>query len=87
RAIGREYLATVAPFYAFLGLGSSIYFSSQGAAKVLGPVLAQTARLLLIVLGGWWLSRQGAPVARFFDLAAVSMVVLGVWSSASIALS
>ena len=29
------------------GFAMSMYFSSQGAAKVLGPVLAQTARLLV----------------------------------------
>src|SRR5262249_31392503 len=47
RAASREYLSTVAPMYAFIALASSMYFSSQGAAKVLGPVLAQTARLVL----------------------------------------
>ncbi len=44
RATSRQYLATAAPMYAFIGLASSMYFSSQGAAKVIGPVLAQTAR-------------------------------------------
>ena len=34
--------------YAFIGLSISMYFSSQGAAKVLGPVLAQTARLVFV---------------------------------------
>ena len=48
RAASRQYLATAAPMYAFIGLASSMYFSSQGAAKVVGPVLAQTARLLFI---------------------------------------
>ena len=28
-----------------------MYFSSQGAAKVIGPVLAQTARLIYIAGG------------------------------------
>ena len=45
---------------------SSMYFSSQGAAKVLGPVLAQTARLLFIGAGGWWLSTHGATAAELF---------------------
>jgi hypothetical protein len=50
-----------------IALAMSMYFSSQGAANVLGPVLAQTARLLFIGAGGWWLStRWGAraPVAK-----------------------
>ena len=59
-----------------------MYFSSQGAAKVVGPVLAQTARLLFIGAGGWWLSTHDATAANFFALAAASMVVLGVLSCA-----
>ena len=63
------------------GWRSSMYFSSQGAAKVLGPVLAQTARLLFIAGGGWWLSTHDATAANFFTLAAASMVVLGMLSA------
>ena len=66
---------------------SSMYFSSQGAAKVIGPVLAQTARLLFIAAGGWWLSTHDATAANFFALAAASMVVLGVLSAASVVLT
>ena len=40
RATSHQYLSTAAPMYAFIGLAMSMYFSSQGAAKVLGPVLA-----------------------------------------------
>ena len=38
RAASHQYLSTAAPMYAFIGLASSMYFSSQGAAKVIGPV-------------------------------------------------
>ena len=51
--------------YAFIGLSISMYFSSQGAAKVLGPVLAQTARLVFVAAGGWWLSTLDATAANF----------------------
>ena len=87
RAASRQYLSIAAPMYAFIGLAMSMYFSSQGAAKVLGPVLAQSARLLFIALGGWWLSRHGATAANFFALAAASMTVLGVLSAASVMLT
>jgi Na+-driven multidrug efflux pump len=87
RAASRQYLSTAAPMYAFIGLAMSMYFSSQGAAKVLGPVLAQTARLLFIGLGGWWLSTHHAAATDFFVLAAASMVVLGVLSAASVFLT
>jgi len=87
RAASRQYLATAAPMYAFIGLAMSMYFSSQGAAKMLGPVLAQTARLLFIAFGGWWLSTHEASAANFFSLAAASMVVLGVLSCSSVILT
>jgi Na+-driven multidrug efflux pump len=87
RAASRQYLATAAPMYAFIGLSISMYFSSQGAAKVFGPVLAQTARLVFIAAGGWWLSMHNATAANFFVLAAASMVLLGLLSAASVVLT
>jgi Na+-driven multidrug efflux pump len=87
RAASRQYLSTAAPMYAFIGLSISMYFSSQGAAKVVGPVLAQTARLAFVAGGGWWLSGRNATAADFFVLAAASMVVLGVLSALSVILS
>ena len=87
RAASRQYLATAGPMYAFIGLAMSMYFSSQGAAKVVGPVLAQSARLLFIALGGWWLSTHNATAANFFALAAASMGVLGVLSASSVVLT
>jgi putative MATE family efflux protein len=87
RAASRYYLHTVAPMYAFIGLSISMYFSSQGAAKMLGPVLAQTARLVLVALGGWWLLRHEATAGNFFALAAASMVVLGTLSALSVVLT
>src|SRR4030081_2193963 len=87
RAASRQYLSTAAPMYAFIGLAMSMYFSSQGAAKVVGPVLAQSARLLFIAGGSWWLTMHGATAANFFALAAASMGVLGVLSAASVVLT
>jgi putative MATE family efflux protein len=87
RAASRQYLSTAAPMYAFIGLAMSMYFSSQGAAKVLGPVLAQSARLAFIALGGLWLSMHNGTPADFFALAAASMVVLGLLSTSSVVLT
>jgi Na+-driven multidrug efflux pump len=87
RAAGRQYLSTVAPMYAFIGLAMSMYFSSQGAAKMLGPVLSQTVRLLFVAAGGWWLVTRDATAADFFVLAAASMVLLGVLSASSVFLT
>ena len=87
RAASRTYLTTAAPMYAFLGLATTCYFSSQGAAKVIGPVLAQTARLLFIAVGGWWLSMHNAAASDYFKLTAASMVLLGLLSCLSVILT
>lgn len=87
RAASRQYLSTAAPMYAFLGLATAMYFSSQGAAKVLGPVLAQTARLIFVSVGGWWLLSRDASAVSFFLLASASMIVLGVLSALSVVLT
>src|SRR5436190_1721017 len=87
RAASRQYLSTAAPMYAFIGLATTCYFSSQGAAKMIGPVLAQTARLLFIGTGGWWLSTHGATAQNFFVLAAASMSLLGLPSCVSVMLT
>jgi putative MATE family efflux protein len=87
RAASRQYLSTAAPCYAFIGLATAMYFSSQGAAKVLGPVLAQSGRLVFIALGGWYLTMHDATAANFFVLAASSMVLLGTLSCASVILT
>jgi putative MATE family efflux protein len=87
RAASRQYLSTAAPCYAFIGLALSMFFSSQGAAKVIGPVLAQTGRLVFIAAGGWTLATHDATAQNFFALAASSMVVLGVLSCSSVILT
>lgn len=87
RAASHQYLSTVGPFYAFFGLATTMYFSSQGAAKVIGPVLAQTVRLIYIAAAGWWLSAHDATAQSFFWLAASSMVLLGLLSCSSVVLT
>ena len=54
-AAAYSYFAWAGPAFARLGLGTCLYFASQGAAKVGGPVLAGTGRLLLVAsaAGGW----------------------------------
>jgi len=82
-----KYLATAAPMYAFIGLASSMYFSSQGAAKG-GSVrwLAQTARLLFVGHRRLVACRRNDATAQklFSRWAAASMVVLGTLSCTSV---
>src|SRR5664279_4183015 len=51
-----------------VGMGTCLYFASQGAAKVVGPVLASTVRLVMVAAGGWWLATAAAPAWTLFAL-------------------
>jgi len=74
---GAAYLRIVGPFYPFIGTGIALYFASQGAARVVWPVLAGTARLAIVVGGGFALLALGAPLAALFALIAFGIVVWG----------
>ena len=86
-AAAYSYFAWAGPAFAFFGMGACLYFSSQGAAKVGGPVMAGTARLLLVGVGGWWLAASGAPAWTLFALVAAAMVVYGLGTALSIRLT
>lgn len=74
----RTYLRWAGPGYGFFALGLCLYFASQGAGKVLGPVLAGTVRLVLIAVGGWVLVVAEAPPWTMFALVSISMVAYGL---------
>ena len=86
-AAASSYLMLAGRLFAFFGLGACLYFSSQGAAKVGGPVMAGTARLLIVAGGGWWLASTGAPASALFALVGVAMVVYGLGTALSIRLT
>jgi putative MATE family efflux protein len=74
----RLYLRWAGPGYAFFALGLCLYFASQGAGQVLGPVLTGTLRLAIIAGGGWLLVAAQAPVWALFALVSAAMVVYGL---------
>jgi putative MATE family efflux protein len=79
---GSSYLRTVAPFYPLLAAGIALYFASQGAGRVLRPILAGTVRLAIVIAGGLMVeSLQGV-----FVVIAAAMIAFGaltVWFVAS----
>lgn len=79
-----SYFHWAGPGFGFFGAGVCLYFSSQGAAKVGGPVLAGTIRLVLVAVGGWWLATSGAPASTLFALVGTAMVVFGLSTALSI---
>ncbi|MGQ3357144.1 MAG: MATE family efflux transporter [Phreatobacter sp.] len=80
----RSYLVWAGPAFGFYGLGLCLYFAAQGAGRVFGPVLAGTARLAVIAVGGWWLASTGQPAWTMFALVGFAMVVYGLATMAAI---
>jgi putative MATE family efflux protein len=78
REAANLYLRCVGIGFAFVGLGLSLYFASQGSGKVVAPVLAGTSRLIVIVVGGALLAGSAAPAWSIFALIAASMMVFGL---------
>lgn len=75
----RSYIRTVGPFFAFQGLGLSLYFASQGAGTVTWPIIATLLRVLLAVGGGWLLAFQFEwGVEGVFIAAAAAMACFGL---------
>ena len=86
-AAAHSYFHWAGPGFGFFGAGVCLYFSSQGAAKVGGPVLSGTIRLVLVALGGWWLAAAGAPAWTLFALAGIAMVVFGLSTALAVHLA
>jgi Na+-driven multidrug efflux pump len=72
------YFQWAGPCYGLFGLGLSLYFSSLGAGKALGPVIAGTVRMVLVGVGGAALAWANTPPWTIFALVAVGMAVFGL---------
>ncbi|MDM0022616.1 MATE family efflux transporter [Variovorax saccharolyticus] len=82
---GSQYLRAVGPFYGFFGVGLVLYFASQGAGRLLWPVLGNIARLIVAGLGGWLALRWGGDLVHVFAVQGVALVVYGVVIASAIA--
>jgi putative MATE family efflux protein len=83
--VGAQYLRAVGPFYGFFGIGLVLYFASQGAGRLLWPVLGNLARLAVAALGGWLALRWGGGLGHVFVMQGVALGVYGVVIAAAIA--
>lgn len=81
------YLHWAGPAFGLFGVGLCLYFASQGAGKVLQPVLAATLRLVVIAVGGWLLTAYGAPLWSLFALVGASLALYGVVTAAAVYLT
>ena len=82
---GTHYLQVVGPLYGFFGVGLVLYFASQGAGRLLWPVLGNLARLAVAGVGGWLALRWGGQLTHVFVAQGVALVVYGVVIASAIA--
>ena len=82
---GETYLRIVGPTYGFFGLGLSLYFASQGAGRLLWPLLGGFFRLIVAVGGGWLALHLTGSLSWLFAALTLALVVYGVTIAAAIA--
>jgi len=86
-AAGTRYLGIVGPCYGFFGAGLALYFASQGAGRLLWPLLAGFTRLVVAGAGGWLATRWlGGGLSGLFGAMAVALVIFGIINVAAIRL-
>jgi len=83
-ATGAQYLRIVGPAYGFFGLGLALYFASQGAGRLLWPLLAGLVRLVIAVGGGWVALRLTGSLGGLFAALSLGLVAYGVILSAAV---
>lgn len=89
QAATATYLTRVGPTLGAFGFGVCLYFATQGSGRVLGPVLAATGRLALIILGAWavlagglgydWLCRAVAAAMAAYGLVTFLVLHFSAW--------
>ncbi len=82
---GSRYLHVVGPVYGLFGLGMALYFASQGAGRLLWPLLANFARLLIAAIGGWLALRWSGNLTSIFIALAVALAAFGLINAAAVA--
>jgi putative MATE family efflux protein len=76
-AAGTAYLHAVGPFYGFFGAGMALYFASQGAGRLLWPLLAGLLRVTVAVGGGYLALRLTGSLTSLYAAVALALVAFG----------
>jgi putative MATE family efflux protein len=76
--VGAQYLRIVGPAYGFFGMGLALYFASQGAGRLLWPLLAGLLRLVIAIGAGWIALILTGSLAWLFASLAFALVAYGV---------
>jgi putative MATE family efflux protein len=84
-AAGARYLQIVGPAYGLFGLGMALYFASQGAGRLLWPLLANLTRLTIAAGGGWLALRWSGNLSELFIAQAAALTTFGLIIAAAVA--
>jgi putative MATE family efflux protein len=82
---GTAYLRLVGPAYGFFGLGLALYFASQGAGKLIWPLVAGFTRVLIAVGGGWIALAATGSLGWVFLALSGALVTYGLLLSTAVA--
>jgi Na+-driven multidrug efflux pump len=82
---GSRYLHAVGPAFGLFGLGMALYFASQGAGRLLWPLLGNLARLVIAAGGGWLALRWTGNLTAVFMALAVALAAFGLINAAAVA--
>ena len=82
---GARYLRAVGPFYGLFGLGMALYFASQGAGRLLWPLLANLTRLAIAAGGGWLVLRGSGDLSHVFLALSVALAAFGLINAGAVA--
>jgi len=83
---GAAYLRAVGPFYGCFGFGLALYFASQGAGKLLWPLMAGFARMAVAIGGGWLALRLTGSLPLMFVAVGAALLVYGAGIAAAVKL-
>ncbi len=84
-AAGARYLHLVGPVYGLFGLGMALYFASQGAGRLLWPLVANLARLVIAAAGGFLALRFTGGLDGVFIALAAALATFGLINAAAVA--
>lgn len=84
QSAGTAYLRIVGGCYGFFGLGLALFFASQGAGRLTWALVASTARLVVVAIGGWIaIHVAGGPPEALYAVVALSLSLLGLTLAAT----
>jgi Na+-driven multidrug efflux pump len=75
----------VGPVYGLFGLGMALYFASQGAGRLLWPLLANMARLIIAAGGSWLALQWSTDLTDVFLALAAALAAFGLINAAAVA--